>query len=165
MRMPPRYLYECKQVVYCVFCLRSSLQSCCCLFFVYMLFYIGPCCCLFISLSPYFLYWRCCYILFIFVLGGIAYYFMNTIYVIVLLNRISLSIHPLKSKKKRRKSSSLGPDEQLNAILYFLTNIIVVLYPMCVKSQRCTFPWGTLVPTFTHNDNEVWLQFVFITLF
>ena len=32
MRMSFQNLYKCKQVVYCVFCLCSSWQSCCCLF-------------------------------------------------------------------------------------------------------------------------------------
>ena len=36
MSLPSRNFYKCKQVVYvivvCVFCLRFSLQSCCCLF-------------------------------------------------------------------------------------------------------------------------------------
>ena len=43
MRMSSRNLFKCKQVVYCVFCLRLSLQSCCCLFiWLYAIFiYLG----------------------------------------------------------------------------------------------------------------------------
>ena len=32
MAMSSRNLYKCKQVVYCVFCFRLSIQSCCCMF-------------------------------------------------------------------------------------------------------------------------------------
>ena len=32
MGMSSRNLYKCKQAVYCVFCLHTFLQSCCCLF-------------------------------------------------------------------------------------------------------------------------------------
>ena len=58
MFLPSRNLYKCKQAVYCVFCLRSSLKNCCC--YQSALWY-----CLFISLSPYFFLCRRCFHIFV----------------------------------------------------------------------------------------------------
>ena len=103
--LPLRNLYKCKQALYCVFCLRSSLKNCCCylsaifiLHFVigclflnsFLYFYTALCCCLFISLSPYFFYADVVVIFLfisckhvnkhiIFVFGAFVYYFKNTI--------------------------------------------------------------------------------------
>ena len=58
MSLPSRNLYTCKQVVSvivaCIFSLRLSLQSCCCLFTCLFPFYTALCCCLFTSLSLFY---------------------------------------------------------------------------------------------------------------
>ena len=47
MRMFLRNLYKCKQFVYCVYCLRSSLHSCCrlfiCLSAIFILYFVLAC--------------------------------------------------------------------------------------------------------------------------
>ena len=92
MRMASRNLYKCKQVVYGIFCLRSYLQCCCCLFIsVIRYFYTALGCFLFISLSSYFFFffvlmlllYFCLFVNLVFVFGAFAYHFKNTIFIFV----------------------------------------------------------------------------------
>ena len=96
MWMSSRNLYKCNKAVYCVFCLRSSLQSCYRSLFVYPLFYTALCCCLFISFSLYYYFYTDVIYLYyffffinhinktiIFVFEAFVYHFKNTISIIV----------------------------------------------------------------------------------
>ena len=93
--MSLRNLYKCKQAVYCVFCLCSSLHCCCCCLFSCLscICYTSLCCCLFMALSPYFfiltlLLHFCLFINhvntpIIFVFAACSFFFKNTIFIFV----------------------------------------------------------------------------------
>ena len=62
MFLHSRNIYKCKQAVYCVFCLRLSLQSCCCLFiYLSVILYCTLLLFVYFFFPPIFLNWCCFY--------------------------------------------------------------------------------------------------------